>query len=513
MQRRFFRRIHVSIRWFACAVSQSQNDAAHFIESQFLNAKLKPTALTCSHSPSGSSSSGSQLSSTRTVKDVVGESIRKQDHKISGKGQRKSAVSEEPLVSSSSRDRTVRSKYNPDDSIIWDIEQSSNLSEARKSSEHVRGTILVDLPQTINSRLKLASRHVVNATVKFPDPLARSLADTVGNCQPDSSGSTLSLGPSQSASQLVVETLPCPNRSSRYFHSTAKTLPRSPDKISSSADPAVSPPLNVYGAQTSVQGIQPDQHLSGSAMGRDFVLFHEYYPTACLTEPRLSGLGFDGQSQELEGYPEIHGEYYWSEIDRAELEVLENCTYSEYDQCSSEMIVAEDVLAPISGTPLTSWASDLISQRPWDEHCTHTIGYEVPQFYDGSTGLENVYDALTQEPGSQTPGSLQDQWEQCHLGQPECYTTDSGQNEDLMDMVYDDLSCQDNASESEVSSISCNPDDEESELATTKFYQGRVLLQGLAVFPSQPRGLNGLVAVEAEVAGLLRRTHWLPQKF
>ena len=169
-----------------------------------------------------SSSVSASTTKARTVSDIVKIGSRKfKDNKVPSKTNLTSRT--KPLNQDKSQ-----TCYNPADSIVWDIEQAELLG-SEVSSGMKQGTIVLKLdhlPMASNEVLGNEALNTNTSTVEAR--IEPSQQNSLSVTQSDAPSSP-SLGPSQSASQIVVKSVDVslPTAPSKYFKPLPPILAKS----------------------------------------------------------------------------------------------------------------------------------------------------------------------------------------------------------------------------------------------------------------------------------------------
>ncbi|KJA29986.1 hypothetical protein HYPSUDRAFT_250083 [Hypholoma sublateritium FD-334 SS-4] len=479
----------------------------HFVESAFLNAKRKKQPpSTQIRSPTPSSFCGTSQSDLTTEEQRKFSQIRSQETR----GESPERVPLEP----SPRENEIRPKYNPDDSVIWDIERTSSLCVSQSSSNHGQGTILVSFPKIIKSKETGVSHGLMERPTRIPgssaEPLkAASSMDILGQL-----GSTVSLGPSQSASQ-VVKAAPCPNETSGYFNSARKPLDTGKSAVSI-------PPANIV-KEMLVESVDPRSLHTVEDTARnapmavtavESVLFDDGYAELPSTGSRAYLSGFDAShlTTRSSRNPELeHVNSYWSEIAWGELDTGRADDLFEHDGFSTGLsdqidFDAGDALSPILEI-LPVWERGL--EFFCEEDYVHCDENRNPGADYMPVEMENLYDFVVPETFVDGLGSPEDQSPSYFFLPAEFSISDK--QEDLSVVCENSYRALSDISAADISYV--ETDEGQCSPEADNFYQGRLLLHGFsAILSSASPGTNALSATEAEVAGLLKRNHWLPQK-
>lgn len=471
------------------------------MESTFLNTKRnKKTPSTQSRSPTPSSFCGtSQSYSSKEEQRISAQSRLKKK-----RGESPESVPLEPPP----RENRIRPKYNPENSVIWDIEKNSSLSVSQNSCNHGQGTVLVSFPKSMKCQEKVAIHGPIERPTRIPGSPAKLLQVAPSMEMPGQLGSTVSLGPSQSASQ-VVTAAPCPNETSAYFNSARK-----PSDTGKSALPI--PPAN-FVKEILVESVDPRSlHTVEDTAHNDTrvattvesVLFDEEYAGLPSTESRAYLSGFDASNLTTRSSrnPELeHVNSYWSEIAWGELDTGRVDDFFEYDVFSTGFgdyvdFEVGDALPPVLEI-LPVWERG--PEFFYEEDYMHCDEHQYPGATHMPVEMETLDDFVV-------PGSPEEQSTPYFFPPAEFSISDQEVEDPQMvcensDRVF---------SEDSLADISCVETDEEERLPEAdNFYQGRILLHGFnALLSRASPGTNALSAAEAEVAGLLKRNHWLPQK-
>lgn len=465
------------------------------MESTFLNAKRnKKNASSQSRSPTPSSFSSTSHSSSEEEDQKISNIHPKKKHKASP---------ESGPAEPSPRANKVHPKYNPEDSVIWDIEKDSSLSLPRNSSDHGQGTVIVTLPKSIKVQEKLTSNVLAERLTKSYSSPAEPLQATVGSDTPGQLGSTVSLGPSQSASQ-VAKAAPCSNKISGYFSSAHKPVDARKSALSV-------PPAHIV-KEIVIESVDPKsfhtvEDTSHSApkgsTAMEPLLFDEDHDDLLgllSTDPKAYLSGFDESRQHG------HVSSYWSEISWDELETGRADDFFEYNGFQAGL--SNHVGFEIEDVPSleTSPSCERSPELFYEEDYMHCDEHQYPEITYLPVELE---DPVVLGAFADVPGFPENPF-QPYFFLPREIPIDNEEEDPQMAYNNPDPAL------SEVSGgdISCvQTDQDESIQETDNFYQGRFLLHGFSTPLSRASpGINALSAVEAEVAAHLKSNHWLPQK-
>jgi hypothetical protein len=417
------------------------------------------------------------------------------------------------------RREASRKPYNPEESIIWDIEQESNNTDTDcgASSHQRQGSILinfcVDAPDS-----KAQAKECPSVT---GDDLATSMKSSgwvplhqnrTANIDSGDRLSLLSLGPSQSASQIRVPETESGRRNFEYASKYFKQMAAAPSHL---FEP---PEVHNHASlgETSVSSLHTAD-LQASHPPASICHFPEKAPENCLTT-----VEFSCNSMDIDGVanlptcstPTGKGQSCLSRFDfnlsscpglpdTWNIEDLElNSDYQGCDVIEDPCYVSGTVLAETY--EVNKGAGEFALETPLDGLGTY------------STQLQ--YDAMQDEFGEEQGVDFQ-------IGEISLDHFDNQEESNIRSEVLyiwsgqSSASCVDQLSEggSDIyeNCFGSSDLDPESDLVMDNFHQGRTLLLGLNQTYHegfQAKLSNRLLNVEAEVAGSLKQNHWLPQR-
>ncbi|KAF9569031.1 hypothetical protein CPC08DRAFT_813199 [Agrocybe pediades] len=461
-----------------------------FSEAKFLNSKKRRA-----ESSTASSITLSEDESSFREAQVKGRRLPK-----AAKTGPDTVVSEAGIQGSSEPPAPTRLPYDPANSVVWDIEMDSNMSTPQSAdpAKTMGGSVTVKMPtiqktkgdQTCNPEQRAGSEVSLNN-----DP--RSLG-------PQEGCSSLSLGPSQSASQaglpLLRETrhsaIPA-DKSSKYFEVSVEHDTPSHWRIESDDGKEA----GTYDCQRRLQGHGIDPSEDALEPVLEFCRSH------------LANNDVAGDSLALNCQSDVllvpHSETEETSI---------SCVWLSMDTCNSDdlgSLYGEFRNPPINGTD----AQIIGTNEFWVDS---DVDYGNAVLYSGSEMLTDCFGEL---PSTQSGNALP-----C-LQEGQLLRASYGSNMECCDLdpLLDAESMCDSqgqlypVSESSMLPICASPflicettdyedgcDDEDEK--ESEFRQGRLLLLGLQPSFTHAPGINGLRKAEEEVATGLRARHWLPQR-
>jgi hypothetical protein len=414
-----------------------------------------------------------------------------------------------------------RKPYNPEESIIWDIEKESHTAEADQGApDHSQGSIVVNFSVDNPGRKAHAKQCLLAgdglATSIKPSGWVPVTQNRITNGDSGDHMSFSSLGPSQSASQICVAEIESERQglgdASKYFKGLATNHPVKPPEVH---DPALLEDVSVQ--LPHVMDLQAS------------------HPPSILCPPRT--------------VPEDCPMTIEPSCDSVEIGGVDclpaHSTHISKGQSSVSSF--EFSVSPYSWRPHT-WNVDnggdfdsslyhdcaMITDRCYSFETVHAETYEVnKQFGDeefvlqtpldtfGSYRTHIHYEALQSEFEEEQGGDFEadeapldnrvDNQEESNVLSEVSYDWTSQPSAGILD---DHLSEELDIYENSFCSSDFHP---ESELVVDNlnFYQGRTLLFGLSETYQgklQVKSSNQLETVEVEVAGRLKQNHWLPQR-
>ncbi|KAF8165416.1 hypothetical protein B0H34DRAFT_793807 [Crassisporium funariophilum] len=431
----------------------------------------------------------------------------------------------EPAHTSKAQSKSLadsKTRYNPAESIVWDIEQPDCVLSSCVNSGEESGTVVLNLsfkaqPPICDANAASSSENTLSET-----ELGKSVrCQSRGEASPPAARnlSSPSLRPSESASQIgppaVLPASPClPNGASKYFNflvteraepclealkgtkvldQTMSGLPEPGDHMLVDDDKVANrPPI-----ECDFSPVRVDGHLSRAQdIDTDFMDFDEPYCDLAnfgffeegLLGMQATSLGelecdLDSQLRSLAG----SGDYL-------------ECSFDDY-QMTPDVTVDSNCLAYV-GTHTQHWVQDY--NNNWE-----SADLELPedaawnpvldsQFSEGSEiHWEGTWDSVYEDLGGANSQCGRSVSTYASCDDTEQSGTEYGSLGDI---------CHGYSNESQY---------EDSPIEVHHFRQGRSLLYGLDLCsterPSKTRR-HQLPDVEADVARRLQRDHWLPQK-
>ena len=485
----------------------------HFSELKFLGKRTRKTS---------SQTSSTHLSSSMSTHPVV--PIKKLHSSQDGPLVERTTQedSERPEVESVQRE-TSRKPYNPKESIIWDIEQESHSAhtDCGDSSDQRQGSILINFCLDASDSKAQAKECPLTG-----DDLATSMKSSgwgplhqncTANIDSGDCVSLLSLGPSQSASQIrMPETdsgRPNFEYASKYFKqmAAAPTHLFEPPKVHNrvSLEETLVPPLHTTDLQAShppgsichLPEKPPENCLltaefSCNSMDIDGV---DNLPTCSTPGKGQSCLsGFDFSLSSCPGLPDT-----WN-IDDLGLGEMDSDLYQGCDEIADPCYVSGTVLAETYEVDKGFGAGEFALEAPLDGLDTYPtqLQYDASQdefseeqgvnFQTGEISLDHF--------DNQDEFDIRSEVLYIWTGQPSASRV--GRLSEEGSDIYENC-------------FGSSDLDLESDLVLDNFHQGRTLLLGLNQTHQerfQTKLPNRLSNVEVEVAGSLKQNHWLPQR-
>jgi len=414
---------------------------------------------------------------------------------------------------------TPRRPYNPQESIIWDIEKESHNAETDCGASDRPGSILmnfcIDAP---GSKADVKERPLTG------DDLATSMKSSgwvplhqnlTANVHSGDHVSFLSLGPSQSASQICMPEAVSERQNLEYDSKYFQKMAATPNHISE--------PPEVHKPASLGETLVPPPHAADLQASHHASICH--FPQKafehCLVtiEPSCNSMDIGGiDNLPACSTPTGEGQSYLSHFDFSLLsypappdawkiddpEVLNGCLYQGSDVITDPCYVSESVLAETYEVNKQLGAGELVLETLSDDLGT----YRIPVQY------EAMQDEFREEQGVdfQTGGISLDHFnnqEESDVQSEILYIWAGQSSASIRD---DHLS--EKGSDIDENCFGSSDFEPESDLLDN-FHQGRALLFGLNQTYQEglrPKPSNRLLSVEAEVAGGLKQNHWLPQK-
>ena len=475
-----------------------------FSEAEFLNKlrqdiskidleKVAKISTSVEEDSSVVSSVSASTTKARTASDMVKVRSRKvKDGKVPSKS----------YLASKTKPQTQekpQTGYNPADSVVWDIEQEELLG-SEVSSGVKQGTIVLKLDRLPMTSNEVLGKEVLDTnTTTLEARIEPSQQKPLSVTQSDALSSP-SLGPSQSASQIVLRTVDVaslPTAPSKYFKPLPSRLAKSHLASCYTIDQLDAKPsvLSELGELPTIEDTIPEiPELASHFLRSADPSVRSYYDgqegRATLISPVQPS--YDLEVSVYEGYPDSE---FWFSVDHPDdlgVERLDDIDHvnTNFDgqNNSSVVIPADDEMWPldyIADVELDEM--DHTSFMPFSEHQSMEL-HSAPQ----SIRQSDVYSEV-----SETCQGLVYQDSECRL-----LMTDPG-SEDQHMQTNGDFNF--NAEHEEVSSMELYPD------VVHHFWQGRSLLYGSST-PGDSSSLHKLSNVEADVARQLQLDHWQPQK-
>ncbi|KAF9482469.1 hypothetical protein BDN70DRAFT_930001 [Pholiota conissans] len=480
----------------------SNVDITSFSESKFLSKKKGNTKQT-THSEPASACSSPEVAPKKRFKRTP-QKPRK----------RSEVEAEAPSLSSA---KCQRAPYDPDDSVVWDIEKASNLPSSDESDSTKQGSILVAFPQIVNFPQAQAGLELGkdNTTKLIQEK-------TVGSVLHDNpsghSVSVLSLGPSQSASQVGAKELTT-YHSSSYFQVAAQPSVEAP------LHPTNCPPAKEYFVQPSdLIGISLSHQEAGLESPSGLVEEQE----SAISTREHGAMAIDMSQDSISDFPNLAAApqncgldlepSYWSEVDWVgydDRRLTSDIGHLDFSSMASDICFDPDfgMAGHYSGTGdgTHSLNGHSASDHLWNTS-SNPGGYDIPRCLSPSY-LEDPYYPFIENTVTDSD-SVRDTSRPDDLPPLSCEAYNVPESE-----AYVDLDAMSDGGREEQESYLASSvypafreDDDNIEADNDNFYQGRALLFGLNPVTGYGSLSNRLGGVEAEVACLLKQNHWLPQK-
>jgi hypothetical protein len=451
--------------------------------------KLAKISTSMEEDSSVASSVSASTTKARTASDMV--KVRSRKFK-DGKAPSKSNLASKTKPQDQDK---LRTGYDPADSLVWDIEQADSL-DSEVSSDGKQGTIVLKLdhlPMTPNEVLALDT----NTTTLEAD-VEPSQQKSLSVTQSDAL-SGLSLGPSQSASQICLKTVDVaspPTAPSKYF----KPLPPRLAK-SHLASSYTTNQLNTKPSAVSELGELPTIEDTITEMPEPVP--HFPHPT----DPSARSSYYDDQEGEAILIPPIQPSYdlevsvydgypdseFWSPVDHHDdlaierLDDIDHFNVNFIDQNNSSVVIlADDEM----------WPPDYIADEELDE-MDHTsfISFSEHQSMELHSIPQSIWQSDVYNEVSEMCQGLVYQDSESRLMMTDLESEDQ--------QMQPDGDSNFSSEHEEVMSMEPYPD------VVHHFWQGRSLLYGSTLGDSS---LHKLSNVEADVARRLQVDHWQPQK-
>ncbi|KAH9482912.1 hypothetical protein JR316_0005012 [Psilocybe cubensis] len=452
-----------------------------FSEAKFLNSRT-----------SGSRKSPN-VDDSRTSSTISSPSIRKYPRKHgnvyhedveNGKGANSSKHSDEDLAGR---------RYNPDDSIIWDIEKDSDAMESETNSNDRQGTMLVNYNRHVATATKLKSpkktaSYVSRRSLESSDkPTGREIFPMYA-----AANELPSLTPSESASQLCFNQRTTHDRS-KYFQCIEKLA--TPAHISSANTNSMLS-VGLEGEESGTCNPKDTDGGSPKEIADDMRIFRTQDASSdiILSPTYLSRITCEFGPPEFD-LPACCDLKAHTE----DFPVFQLSSHGTYDLQDFQLqnILSEDV---IDDTFLHPSLGDCLC-NPDCLLCSNTNNgkaseaFDAPGYFlscadhivDHTPDVEHLHCRFCADPGNMELENYEEE--------------SSASNTHPDDYVNHDHSA---------GKALC-PDKEEHQIEY--FQQGRTLLYGHELFETRklPK-LSQLSSVEAEVAGALKLGHWLPHR-
>lgn len=450
--------------------------------------KLAKISTPMEEDSSVASSVSASTTKARTVSDKV-RSRKSKDGKVPSKSNLASKTKPQ------NRDKP-QNGYNPADSVVWDIEQAELLG-SEVSSGGKQGTIVLKLdhlPMTSNEVLALDT-NTTTLEARVEPSQQKSLSVTQSDVL-----SSLSLGPSQSASQICLKTVdvaPPPTAPSKYFKPLPPRFAKSHLAAGYTIDQLDAKPSAVSELgelptieETITEIPEPASHFLHSTDPSARSYYDDQEGGAIPIPPIQPS--YDLEVSVYESYPDSE---FWSPMDHPDdlaVELLDdidhvNANFSGQNN-SSAVILADDEM----------WPPDYIADGELDEmdHASF-ISFSEHQSMELHSIPQSIWQSDVYNEVSEMCQGLVYQDSESRL-----LITDLGSEDQQMQSDGDSNF---NSEHEEVSSMELYPD------VVYHFWQGRSLLYGSST-PGDSSSLHKLSNVEADVARQLQLDHWQPQK-
>lgn len=388
--------------------------------------------------------------------------------------------------------------YNPADSVVWDIEQAELLG-SEVSSGVKQGTIILKLDHLPMTSNEVPENEALDTnTTTLEGRIEPSQQKSLSVTQSDALSSP-SLGPSQSASQIVLRTVDVASlpTASKYFKPLPPRLAKSHLASCYTVDQLDAKPSAVseLGELPTIEDTipeipEPASHFLHSTDPSTRSYYDGQEGRAILISPVQPS--YDLELSVYEGYPDSE---FWSPGDHPDdfgVEHLDDINHVNVNfdgqNNSSVVIPADDEM----------WPSDYIADGELDEMMDHTsfIPFSEHQSMELHSIPQPIWQSDVYSEVSEMCQGLVYQGSECRL-----LMTDSRSEDQQMQPDGD---------------FNFNPEHEEVSMelypdVVHHFWQGRSLLYGSST-PGDSSSLHKLSNVEADVARQLQLDHWLPQK-
>jgi len=402
---------------------------------------------------------------------------------------------------------TSRRPYNPQESIIWDIEKESHNTETDCGASDRPGSILcvdaLDNKADVKERALTGDDLATSMKSSGWVPLHQNLT---ANIHSGDHVSFLSLGPSQSASQICRLETESERQNFEHASKYFKQTPATPNHISE--PPEVHNPASLR--ETLVPPHAADLQASYPA---SICHFPQKAFEHCLMtiEPSCNFMDIDGIGNLPTCFtPTGEGQSYLSRFDFSlssysglpdtwsidDLEELNGYSYQGSEVITDPCYLSETVLAETYEVNKQLGAGKFVLGTLSDDLGTYRIRVQYEAMQDDFREERGV-DFQT---GRISVDHFNNQEEYIWTGQSSASIRDDHLSEKGSDIHENCFGSSDFEPESDL---------------MDNFHQGRALLFGLNQTYQeglQPKPSNRLLSVEGEVAGRLKQNHWLPQK-
>jgi hypothetical protein len=369
-----------------------------------------------------------------------------------------------------------------------------------------QGTILVNFPNSVDHphvEVDTTGTDAGTTSVK-----GKKVAITLQDNSTDHPLSAISLGPSQSASQVGAKEVTS-YHSSNYFRAAARSSRLIPaTAVHPLSDPSTEEHLDNHSDAIGAFLSHTDNGLdtpSAHIAKQSSVISVPTYDAMAIDEFHHSVLVLDNSAAVPQNYGFDEEPSYWSEVNWNRCD--DGCLPSTFDTSSFSSIGSAVCFGSctrgqddhLEGYPMASGHSCGISSHlgTYDDRppCFSPPYLEGPYLEDNATDTESAQDPPP--PNSFSPFCEAFNAE----GSEACIDLDAiseGGKEELESY----LEC----------SVHSTFEEDGDNADADNFYQGRTLLYGLNPVFGRGSVSHGLLRVEAEVAGCLKQNHWLPQK-
>jgi hypothetical protein len=431
--------------------------------------------------------------------------------------QDKGQDSERSEVKSVQRE-TSRKSYNPEESIIWDIEQGSHNADTDCGALDQREELnfCVDAPD---------SKAQAKECPLTGDDLATSIKSSgwvplnqnrIANIDSGDHVSVVSLGPSQSASQIRVLETESRRRNLEYASKYFKHMAAAPTHLFE--------PLEVHIPASLGETLVPPLHAADLQASHPASICHlpEEAPQNCLMiiEPSCNSMDIDGVDHlPACSTPAGKGQSCLSRFDfslSSYAGLPDTWNIDDLGELNNDLYQGSDVITDpcyVFGTVVAE-TYDVNKQFGAEEFALETPSDGLGTYRTQLLQYEAMQDEFGEEQGvdSQAGGISLDHFdneEESNIRSEGLYIWTDQSSASRVDHLSEE------GPDIYENCFGSSDLDPESDLVMVNFHQGRALLFGVNQTYQeglQPKSSNRLLNVEAEVAGSLKQNHWLPQR-